>query len=154
MIMEIKEFSTEYVLDVAEIERACFSNPWDETVLEEELKNECSHIYVAVQGNRAVGYAMLYIVCGEADIIRVAVLPEYRRQGIAERLLLKSFEVNETDAVFLDVRESNAAAIRLYQTLGFTDTGVRKNYYSNPTENAILMKKEFGNGEKGKKKDG
>ena len=86
---------------------------------------------------------MLYVVCGEADIVRVAVLPEYRRRGIAEKLLLKSFEINETDAVFLDVRESNAAAINLYKSLGFKDTGVRKDYYSNPTENAILMKKEF-----------
>ncbi|MDE5671434.1 MAG: ribosomal protein S18-alanine N-acetyltransferase [Eubacterium sp.] len=151
--MEIKEFSIEYVSDVAEIEKNCFSNPWNEKVIEEELKNDCSHIYVAVEKERAVGYAMLYVVCGEADIIRVAVLPEYRRQGIAEKLLLKSFEVNETDAVFLDVRESNAPAIRLYQSLGFADTGVRKNYYSNPTENAILMKKEFKNVEEGKKKE-
>ena len=141
--MEIKKFSTEYVSDVAEIEKSCFSNPWNETVLEGELKNDCSHIYVAVENGQAVGYAMLYIVCGEADIIRVAVLPEYRRQGIAEKLLLKSFEVNETNEVFLDVRESNAPAIKLYQSLGFVDTGVRKDYYSNPTENAILMKKEF-----------
>lgn len=141
--MEIKEFSTEYVQAVAEIESVCFSNPWSETVLEGELKNDCSHIYIAVENGRAVGYAMLYIVCGEADIVRVAVLPEYRRQGIAEKLLLKSFEINETDAVFLDVRESNAAAINLYKSLGFEDTGIRKDYYSNPTENAILMKKEF-----------
>lgn len=141
--MEIKEFTSKYVSDVAEIERQCFSNPWSETVLEGELKNDCSHIYVAVDGGKAVGYAMLYIVCGEADIVRVAVLPSHRRQGIAEKLLQKSFEVNHTDAVFLDVRESNAPAIRLYKTLGFEDTGIRKNYYSNPTENAILMKKEF-----------
>ncbi|MDE6384743.1 MAG: ribosomal protein S18-alanine N-acetyltransferase [Eubacterium sp.] len=141
--MEIKELSTEYVKAVAEIESACFSNPWSETVLADELKNDCSHIYVAVEDGRAVGYAMLYVVCGEADIVRVAVLPEYRRRGIAEKLLLKSFEINETDAVFLDVRESNSAAINLYKSLGFKDTGIRKNYYSNPTENAILMKKEF-----------
>ncbi|GFI70912.1 ribosomal-protein-alanine acetyltransferase [Clostridiales bacterium] len=143
MLMEIKEFSTEYVSDVAEIEKSCFSNPWSKTVLEGELKNDCSHIYVAVEQGKAVGYAMLYIVCGEADIIRVAVLPEYRRQGIAEKLLLKSFEVNETDAIFLDVRESNLPAINLYKLLGFVDTGIRKDYYSNPTENAVLMKKEF-----------
>ena len=141
--MEIKKFSTEYVSDVAEIEKNCFSNPWNETVLEGELKNECSHIYVAVEDGKAVGYAMLYIVCGEADIIRVAVLPEYRRRGIAEKLLLKSFEVNETNEVFLDVRESNAPAIKMNQSLGYVDTGVRKEYYSNPTENAILMKNEF-----------
>lgn len=142
-VMEIKEFSSEYVSGVAEIERRCFSNPWNETVLRGELSNDCSHIYVAVEKGTAVGYAMLYTVCGEADIIRVAVLPEYRRNGAARQLLLKSFEINKADAVFLDVRESNAAAINLYKSIGFVDTGVRKDYYSNPTENAILMKKEF-----------
>lgn len=142
-IMEIKEFSSEYIKDVAEIERECFSSPWNETVLAGELQNDCSHIYVAVENGKAVGYAMLYVVCGEADVIRVAVLPDFRRGGTARKLLLKSFENNKTDAVFLDVRESNFPAISLYKTLGFEDTGIRKDYYSNPTENAILMKKEF-----------
>lgn len=142
-IMEIKEFSSEYVKDVAEIERKCFSNPWNETVLAGELQNECSHICIAVENGKAVGYAMLYIVCGEADVIRVAVLPSFRRSGTARSLLLKSFENHKTDSVFLDVRESNFPAISLYRSLGFEDTGIRKNYYSNPTENAILMKKEF-----------
>ncbi|MEZ3421819.1 MAG: ribosomal protein S18-alanine N-acetyltransferase [Eubacterium sp.] len=141
--MEIKEFSEKYIKDVAQIEKQCFSNPWQETVLAGELQNACSHIYVAVENGKAVGYAMLYIVCGEADVIRVAVLPEFRRSGAARSLLLKSFENNKTDSVFLDVRESNAPAIKLYQSLGFVDTGVRKDYYSNPTENAVLMKKEF-----------
>jgi ribosomal-protein-alanine N-acetyltransferase len=141
--MEIKNFSTEYVKDVAHIEQVCFSRPWSELALSSELKNECSHFYVAVVDSIAVGYVGLYIVCGEADIVRVAVLPEYRKMGIARALLEESFKVNDTECVFLDVRESNAPAINLYKSLGFEDTGVRKNYYSNPTENAILMKKVF-----------
>ena len=139
--MEIKNFSTEYVKAVAEIERACFSSPWDEAALEAELKNDCSHLYVALDGDTAAGYAAVYCVCGEADIARVAVLPEYRRQGIATQLLLKSFEENAADCAFLDVRESNAAAINLYKSLGFEQVGIRKDYYSDPTENAILMKR-------------
>ena len=139
--MEIKNFSTEYLDGVAEIERACFSNPWDKPALEAELNNACAHIYVATDGGRVIGYAMVYCVCGEVDIARVAVMPEYRRMGIATQLLKKSFEDNEAECVFLDVRESNAAAIKLYESLGFEEVGVRKNYYNDPTENAVLMKR-------------
>lgn len=141
--MEIKRFSNEHVNDVAHIEKVCFSRPWSRLALESELKNECSHFYVAIADGKAVGYVGLYIVCGEADIVRVAVLPEYRKSGIARALLNESFEMNDTECVFLDVRESNTPAINLYKSLGFEDTGIRKDYYSNPTENAILMKKEF-----------
>jgi len=141
--MQIKKFSKEYVKDVACIEQVCFSRPWSELALASELKNDCSHFYVAVVDGKAVGYVGLYIVCGEADIVRVAVLPEYRKAGIARALLNESFKINETQSVFLDVRESNTPAINLYKSLGFEDTGIRKDYYSNPTENAILMKKEF-----------
>ena len=139
--MEIKNLSTEYIKAVAEIERACFSSPWDEAALEAELKNACAHLYVALNGEKVAGYAAVYCVCGEADIARVAVLPEYRRRGIATQLLLKSFENNKAECVFLDVRESNTAAIKLYGSIGFEQIGIRKNYYSDPTENAILMKR-------------
>ena len=139
--MEIKNFSTEYINGVAEIERACFSNPWDEAALKVELNNDCSHLYVAVDGGRVIGYAVVYCVCGEADIARIAVLDAYRRKGIATKLLLKSFEDNKAECVFLDVRESNTAAIKLYRSLGFEEIGIRRNYYSDPTENAVLMKR-------------
>ncbi len=140
--MEIRKFSSEYVGDVAAIEKRCFSNPWNEITLAAELKNDCSHFHVAVEDGRAVGYAGLYVVCGEADVVRVAVLPGYRRRGAARALLLESFRENGANCIFLDVRESNTIAIKLYESLGFRDTGVRKSYYSNPTEDAVLMKWE------------
>ncbi len=139
--MEIKELSKEYIKDVAEIEKVCFSRPWNEISIEAELQNEFSKFYVAVENGRGVGYVGLYALTGEADIVRVAVLPEYRQKGIARAVLSKSLESVEGD-VFLDVRESNTAAINLYKSLGFYDTGVRKDYYSNPTENAVLMKRD------------
>ena len=139
--MKIKELSKEYIKDVAEIEKACFSRPWTEISIEAELQNEFSKFYVAVENGRGVGYVGLYALMGEADIVRVAVLPEYRQKGIARAVLSKSLESVEGD-VFLDVRESNTAAINLYKSLGFYDTGVRKDYYSNPTENAVLMKRD------------
>lgn len=139
--MEIKKLSDEYIKDVAQIEKACFSKPWNELAIAAELKNEFSHFYVAVEDGKAVGFVGLYVLTGEADIVRVGVLPQYRNRGIARAVLKRSLK--DTDGeVFLDVRESNAAAIALYRSLGFYDTGVRKNYYSEPEENAVLMKRD------------
>lgn len=139
--MEIMELTNEYVADVAQIEQACFSSPWNEDSIRAELENTCSEIYIAVENHRAVGYANIYSVLDEMDVVRVAVLPQFRRRGIANKILRHVLSENK-GTVYLDVRESNMPAIRLYQSLGFVDTGVRKNYYTNPTENAILMKRD------------
>lgn len=140
--IEIKKFSAEHIKGVATVEQLCFGTPWSEIELSEELNNKCANFYVALHNEKVVGYVGLYVVCNEGDIARVAVLPEYRRFGIAKKLLNESFKEN-LDAIFLDVRESNVPAKALYKSLGFEELGVRKNYYSNPTENAVLMKKEF-----------
>lgn len=139
--MEIVKLSEKYIKDVAEIEKACFSKPWNEISIAAELKNEFSQFYIAVENGTAVGFVGLYALTGEADIVRVGVLPQYRNRGIARAVLSKSLENVDGD-VFLDVRESNAAAISLYRSMGFYDTGVRKDYYSDPEENAVLMKRD------------
>ena len=138
--MEIKRISDQYIKDVAVIEKACFSKPWDENTIAEELKNSFSHFYVAVENGSAVGFIVLHVLTGEADIVRVGVLPQYRKRGIARAMLERSLE-DAHGEVFLDVRESNAAAIALYRSFGFRDTGVRRDYYSEPTENALIMKR-------------
>ena len=139
--MKIQKLSPDYVSAVAAIEKRCFSNPWSETAVNAELENHCSEIYIALVDGTAAGYANIYTVLDEMDIVRVAVLPEYRRQGIAAEIL-KTVLAEKQGTVYLDVRESNHPAISLYKSLGFVDTGVRKNYYTNPTENAILMMRE------------
>ena len=139
--MKIQKLTPEYVSAVAAIEKRCFSNPWSETAVNAELENHCSEIYIALVDGTAAGYANIYTVLDEMDIVRVAVLPEYRRQGIAAEIL-KTVLAEKQGTVYLDVRESNHPAISLYKSLGFVDTGVRKNYYTNPTENAILMMRE------------
>lgn len=139
--MKIQKLTPDYVSAVAEIEKRCFSNPWSETAINAELENHCSEIYIALVDGTAAGYANIYTVLDEMDIVRVAVLPEYRRQGIAAEIL-KTVLAEKQGTVYLDVRESNYPAISLYKSLGFVDTGVRKNYYTNPTENAILMMRE------------
>lgn len=140
--MNIEKISNEYIGDAAEIERQCFSSPWSEEQLAEEMKNDCAIFLVATENGSAVGYAVVYAVCGEGDIARVAVLPQYRKKGIARALLLEAFKAGLNDA-FLDVRESNIPAISLYRSLGFEVIGTRKNYYKAPAENAVLMKKHF-----------
>lgn len=139
--MEIEKLSEKYIKDVAKIEKACFSKPWDEISIAAELKNEFSEFYIAVENGTAVGFVGLYALTGEADIVRVGVLPQYRNRGIARAVLAKSLEDVDGN-VFLDVRESNVPAISLYRSLGFYDTGVRKDYYSDPEENAVLMKRD------------
>ncbi len=139
--MKIQKLTPDYVSAVAAIEKRCFSNPWSETAVNAELENHCSEIYIALVDGTAAGYANIYTVLDEMDIVRVAVLPEYRRQGIAAEIL-KTVLAEKQGTVYLDVRESNHPAISLYKSLGFVDTGVRKNYYTNPTENAILMMRE------------
>lgn len=139
--MKIQKLTPDYVSAVAAIEKRCFSNPWSETAVNAELENHCSEIYIALVDGTAAGYANIYTVLDEMDIVRVAVLPEYRRQGIAAEML-KTVLAEKQGTVYLDVRESNHPAISLYKSLGFVDTGVRKNYYTNPTENAILMMRE------------
>ena len=139
--MKIQKLTPDYVSAVAAIEKRCFSNPWNETAINAELENHCSEIYIALVDGTTAGYANIYTVLDEMDIVRVAVLPEYRRQGIAAEIL-KTVLAEKQGTVYLDVRESNHPAISLYKSLGFVDTGVRKNYYTNPTENAILMMRE------------
>jgi len=139
--MKIQKLTSDYVSAVAEIEKCCFANPWDEAAIRAELDNHCSQIYVALINGRAAGYVNIYTVLDETDIVRVAVLPQYRRQGVAAAVL-KAVLDEKPGTVYLDVRESNIPAIRLYKSLGFADTGIRKNYYTNPTENAVLMKRE------------
>ena len=85
---EIKRLTEKYTADVAKIENKCFSRPWNETAISAELENEFSRFYIAVCGGSAVGYVGIYVLTGEADIVRVAVLPEFRENGIARAVRL------------------------------------------------------------------
>lgn len=143
--MKIQKLTSDYVFAVAEIEKSCFANPWSESAIRAELENNCSEIYISLINGRAAGYVNIYTVLDEIDIVRVAVLPQYRRKGAA-RSMLEAALSEKQGTVYLDVRESNYPAISLYKSIGFEDTGIRKDYYSNPTENAVLMKRGFENG--------
>lgn len=133
---------------VAELEIICFSSPWSENSVASELKNALSLWLVAEEGGRVAGYIGSQTVCGETDMMNVAVHPDFRRRGIGEALvcaLIEELKKAGSHRLMLEVRASNAPAIALYEKLGFSRMGLRKNYYRNPKEDAIIMGKEWEN---------
>lgn len=130
--------------DVYIIETECFSHPWSKQSLEEELNNETSLFLVAKEENEVIGYIGMSIVIDEGYIFNVAVRESYRNKGVATALineLVTYGKKNNFSFITLEVRESNLPAISLYSKFGFIKAGERKDYYSNPKENAILMTK-------------
>ena len=131
---------------VAELERLCFTTPWTEAMLEEELYNDTASFIVA-QGpdGEVLGYAGLHVVLDEGYIDNVAVRPAFRRQGIADRLLDVFCRFGQAHLAFLtlEVRPSNTAAVALYRKHGFREAGRRKDYYADPREDALLLTREF-----------
>lgn len=131
---------------LATLERLCFSTPWTLPMLEAELYNDTASFLVAEDESGLVcGYAGLHAVLDEGYIDNVAVAPSARRQGIARQLVEVYCRFAEAHLSFLtlEVRESNAEARALYDSLGFTAEGKRPNYYSNPKEDALLMTRRF-----------
>lgn len=134
---------------VAALETVCFASPWTREGLAEELSNPQAHFLVAEADGETAGYIGVQEICGEGYVTNVAVLPEYRRQGIGERLVREAVRGAETRGcsfLSLEVRVGNETAIRLYERLGFRAQGRRKNFYRDPTEDAyiytILLKEE------------
>ena len=133
----------------AALERACFSHPWTEEMLQQELWNEAAVIIVALREDGVVlGYAGLQTVLDEGYINNVAVAANVRRQGIADELIAAFVRFGQAKLAFLtlEVRASNTPAIALYMKHGFAQVGRRRGYYDDPKEDAILMTLEFDHG--------
>ena len=131
---------------IAQIEKLCFSDPWSENSISSELNSRISFWFVALDGDSVAGYIGSQSVLDEADMMNVAVHPDYRRQGIGEKLVLalaQALTEKGIRGLMLEVRESNVPAIALYEKLGFRQVGLRKNYYRAPKENALIMRKEL-----------
>lgn len=144
--MEYLNMRPEHVAQVAELERLCFSAPWSENAVRGELTNPLSLWIVAVDGDTVAGYIGSQSVMGEADMMNVAVSPSYRRQGIAEKLvvfLVENLTAQKVSSLTLEVRASNEPAIALYEKLSFVQVGRRPNYYTKPREDALILRKEW-----------
>lgn len=142
MNIKITKAEKENTADIALIESACFSIPWTEQSIADSIGGS-TYFNLAYVDGKPAGYMSMQVCCGEGDIMRVAVMPDFRRLGIGRALMENCFSANSLSAAFLDVRENNIPAIKLYESFGFEKIGLRKNYYANPTENAVMMKKEF-----------
>ena len=139
--------SPEHVAQVAELEKICFgTEAWSVNSVASELNNELSLWIVAVDGDRVLGYVGSQTVCGETDMMNIAVHPDHRRQKLATGLisyLIEALKLRESHSLTLEVRASNAPAIAMYTQYGFEQTGLRKNYYRNPKEDALILRKEW-----------
>ena len=145
-MMNITEMKQQHVAQVAELEALCFSDPWSEQSIASELKNNLAFWLVAEEDGEVVGYIGSQTVFPESDVMNVAVRPDRRRLGIGQILveaLIRHLQTRECESLTLEVRASNASAIALYEKLGFAQIGLRKNYYRNPKEDALILRKRL-----------
>lgn len=143
-MIHIVELAQEHVAPIAELEKICFSDPWSENSIAYELTSRLSYWLVAVEEGQVVGYIGSQSVLGESDMMNVAVHPDHRRKGIAEALIVAlsdGLKQRDNVCLTLEVRASNVSAIALYDKLGFQQVGRRPNYYRNPKEDALILRK-------------
>ncbi len=141
-----EEMTAKHIEDLVLIEKASFSKPWTYKGFEAELTNDTAYFLTAVYEGKAIGYIGLHTILDEGYIANIAVLPQYRRNGIGEMLLREIINYsNKKNLCFitLEVRKSNVAAIALYRKFGFETVGERKNFYSAPQEDGLIMTLQF-----------
>lgn len=144
--IEISAFAPEDLGPAAALERRCFSDPWSEDSLREEALAPNEIALAAHADGVLAGYLLLKLVVDEGEINNVAVAPERRRRGLARAMMaeaLRRAAAKGARRLFLEVRQTNAEARRLYASFGFAEYSARPRYYRNPVEDAILMKKEL-----------
>lgn len=141
--MTVRRATIEDAKEIFAIEMECFSVPWSLDSIETELLNEDKKLYYVVEdANGVVGYAGAWLVYDEGQITNIAIRPSVRRQGFGAKLtsaLIEECFKRGMHEIFLEVRISNLSALSLYRKLGFTVKGMRKNYYSEPKEDAYIM---------------
>lgn len=131
---------------LAGLEALCFSQPWSRDALAEEIGNPHACFLVCMDGPEILGYGGMHFAWGEFYMDNVAVFPQHRRKGAAKTLLLSLMDVARQHGgrfLTLEVRPSNGPAVALYKSLGFAEAGRRKNFYTAPKEDALIMTKEF-----------
>lgn len=132
--------------EVMAIERIAYSYPWSERFFRQELQVECARSFLAQLERRIVGYILFWLLPGEIDIHNVAIHPDFRRRGLGRHLLeqvVSEARSRASTRITLEVRKSNLPAQKLYESMGFAYNGIRKNYYSDDGEDALLMALEL-----------
>ncbi len=140
--MIIRRMTDSDIERVADIEKNLFGVPWSKETIEDCLANRLYYCFVAETDGQIAGYILLMTVAGEMELLRIATARAYQRQGLADSLMktmLSEADKLDIQAITLEVRSRNEAAISLYNKYGFISEGIRKNYYHNPTDDAVIM---------------
>lgn len=143
----VRELKVEDSAAVAEMEQQIFSDPWSEKSVMETVQQKQSVCFAAEKAGHILGYLLVYHAADEAEIARIAVQKEARRQGAAGKLMqaLEHYcEEHKMEKLLLDVRESNEVARSFYTKNGFVEDGIRQGFYTNPSEDAVLMSRQLG----------
>lgn len=138
----VYEMSLEAVREVFEIERICFSDPWPLESIKEGFGNGLDTWLILEEEGEILGYCVFRIIAGEGELLRIAILPQYRGRGLSKKLMDQLVEYSrkkDVKSLSLEVRESNKKARNLYRCYGFKEEAIRKKYYQNPCEDAIIM---------------
>ncbi len=145
MDFRIVKMDKSHIDGIVKLEETCFASPWTREGIEEELSNSQAH-FLAAESGGVLGYIGVQEIAGEAYITNIAVLPGYRRRGIAEALLnaaARGAEERGCEFITLEVRVSNSPATALYEKCGFVKAGTRKSFYTNPAEDALIYTKNL-----------
>jgi len=141
-MIDIQFMNSQHIEEILQIEFDSFTTPWTRNDFNSELTNNKAIYIVALENNNVIGYAGMWHVVNEGHILNVAVKAENRQQGIGSLLISELENIameKEMIGLTLEVRESNSAALQLYQKFGFKAEGIRKRYYSDSGEDAIIM---------------
>lgn len=143
---QFDKMQSKHLDQVLEIEEFSFSTPWTRKAFDYEIQfNDFAHYIVALQDSRVAGYAGMWIILDEAHITNVAVHKNYRFRGLGKALMLEMIRrsvILGAERMTLEVRPSNTTARHLYTRLGFVERGLRKKYYTDTKEDAIIMWKD------------
>ncbi|MBP3747209.1 MAG: ribosomal protein S18-alanine N-acetyltransferase [Ruminococcus sp.] len=145
-ILNPQSLSEEIAEKLSELDKMCVgADGWSADSFRSEAEKDNGYVLYVVDNENVIALLSGYSAVGEADITSIAVHPEYRRKGLALRLIERFIEMipDDAESIFLEVRESNAPAIALYEKCGFERLSVRKNFYSQPRENAVVMQKKL-----------
>ncbi len=146
-MLTIRKMREADIPEAARLEQEIFQDAWSEQGIRDTFEQTQTLMLAAFEDKKLIGYLILYYVLEEGEIARIAVAPGNRRQGVGTRMLLEMetlCEDNGITKILLDVRESNKTAEAFYTDHGFVKDGIRRNFYTNPAEDAILMSRRIG----------